>query len=309
MAYFGSSFYGSDQSPSLVKQLVAQNRLLQQQQFQLLLERNRVPNFAVLALANAALPKSEESPGRAADLLRCNPVMSEDKQVLDAFKKKRLLLRIEKTNSPRTEVYLKGVCGQDVLCFGAERSKVRRQVQQYWNNVKRQSIRSYVRRLEGYGIVIGDGTRRELRQQFCGSENQPNDPIDENNAKINVDPHAMEKTIEELQTKLFEMSSQLATTQEQLADVYQSLQEHQQQLMRQQTKLDGMAKRLEDTEQRYRNVADSLALPTSESSANERQEKRKLEEALVEERDQHKATKRKLHGLESVKTENDDYDV
>ena len=156
--------------------------------------------------------------------------MPDNKILLDEYTKKNLLLRIEKTNSPRIEVYLKGVCGQDVLCFGAEGSKVRRQVQQYWNNVKRQSIRSYVRRLEQYGIVIGDGTRRELHQH---------DPIDENNAKINVDPNAMDpkatkvatKASEELQTKLFDMSSQLATTREQLADVHQSLQEHQQQLI------------------------------------------------------------------------------
>jgi hypothetical protein len=142
--------------------------------------------------------------------------------------------------------------------------------------------------------------------QACGSENHPIDPIDENNAKFDVDPKAMDpkamdpkaskaatKASKELLSKLFDMPSQLATTQEQLAEVHQSWQEQQQQL-----KMDVMAKRVEDTEQRY--CYDSLTLPTSESAK---------EGALVEERDEHKATKRNLRGLESVKMEDDDYDV
>jgi hypothetical protein len=41
-----------------------------------LLETNRVPNFVVLALENAAVPQSEENPVTATDLLRCDPVSS-----------------------------------------------------------------------------------------------------------------------------------------------------------------------------------------------------------------------------------------
>jgi hypothetical protein len=72
--------------------------------------------------------------------------MSDDKQqVLNNF------TRIEKSNNLCTEVSLKETCDQDVLSFGMEGSKLRQQVQLFWNNVKRQSIRSYVRRLERGG--------------------------------------------------------------------------------------------------------------------------------------------------------------
>jgi hypothetical protein len=79
--------------------------------------------------------------------------MSDDKQqVLDNF------TRIEKSNNLCTEVSLKETCDQDVLSFGMEGSKLRQQVQLFWNNVKRQSIWSYVRCLERDGIGTGDGT-------------------------------------------------------------------------------------------------------------------------------------------------------
>jgi hypothetical protein len=56
-------------------------------------------------------------------------VMSEDKQAaLDEFTKKNLL-KVEKSNNPCTEVFLKELCGQDILSFGTEGSKLWRQVQ------------------------------------------------------------------------------------------------------------------------------------------------------------------------------------
>jgi hypothetical protein len=105
-------------------------------------------------------------------------VMSDNnnQEVLDEFTKKNLLLRIEKSHIPRTEVVLLDVCDNDVTSFGKVGSNERRQVQHFWNNIRRQSIRTYVIRLKQYGIAIGDGTRLELEQQ--GRAPSPSTPED-----------------------------------------------------------------------------------------------------------------------------------
>jgi hypothetical protein len=56
-------------------------------------------------------------------------VMSDDKQVIDEFTKKHLLLRIEMINSPCTGVFLKESCDQYMLSFQLEEPKLWRKVQ------------------------------------------------------------------------------------------------------------------------------------------------------------------------------------
>jgi hypothetical protein len=101
---------------------------------------------------------------------------ADDKQVLDDFTKKSLLLKVENSRNRRAEVVLKDICGKDETTFGAEGSKLRRNIQTFWGNVKRQTIRSYVHRLKKEGIVIGSGTRQELLEQ--GTAPSPPTPAD-----------------------------------------------------------------------------------------------------------------------------------
>jgi hypothetical protein len=121
--------------------------------------------------------------------------MSEDNQAHDKFTRKSLLLRVEKTNKRHPKVFLKEVCGQDVLAFGTEGSTTRRQMQLFWNNLKRQLIWSYVRHLELYGISNGEGTRRELQEEGTAPSpsSTPSDLFEEEKAEETANDTAAEK--------------------------------------------------------------------------------------------------------------------
>jgi hypothetical protein len=101
--------------------------------------------------------------------------MPEDKRVLDDFTKNNLLLIIER---PTTLA-----------------QKSRRAL--FWNGgVKGAAIRSYVRHLERYGIVIGDGTRRELQEQGTAPSpsSTPSDSFEEETAEKTAEETAEEET-------------------------------------------------------------------------------------------------------------------
>jgi hypothetical protein len=93
-------------------------------------------------------------------------VMADDKQVgLDLFTKKSLLNKIEGSHVSRANLNLKEICAADPFTFGSVGTPLRRAIQLFWNNIKRESIQSYARRLQISGIALGDGTRRELEDQ------------------------------------------------------------------------------------------------------------------------------------------------
>ena len=102
---------------------------------------------------------------------------SDDEGELNDFKRKTLLAKIERRNISRQDVDLKQICDQDLVSFGKSGGKLRREVQLFWKNVKGQSIRNYARRLEQEGIVIGDGSRRDL-QDLGTAESPPTPPSD-----------------------------------------------------------------------------------------------------------------------------------
>jgi hypothetical protein len=78
----------------------------------------------------------------------------------------------------------------------------------------------------------------------------------------------------ELRAKLLRVSGELVTTQQEFADVQKKWQE-QQPMMEQQKQIVKLNTKLEDTERRFRDVAESLAVQTSEL-ANERKQRREL---------------------------------
>jgi hypothetical protein len=149
---------------------------------------------------------------------------------------------------------------------------------------------------------------KEMEQGFrqvSGSEQQPIDLIaDATDAKTQTKEasETSKKGDADQIAEVVRLTTELTTTQQQVAAVHQSWQEQHQQLMEQQRQMNEMALKLEDSERRFWNVTESLALQTNEL-ANERQMKRKLEEALSKERDRHKETKRKARGFASLKSE------
>jgi hypothetical protein len=101
----------------------------------------------------------------------------EKEEESDDFTKRSLLTKIEKSSTSRQDVDLKQICNQDVVTFAEPGTRfVRRTVQIWWHNIKRQSIRDYTRRLEREGNAIGDASRRELDE--LGAAASPPTPSD-----------------------------------------------------------------------------------------------------------------------------------
>jgi hypothetical protein len=96
----------------------------------------------------------------------------------------------------------------------------------------------------------------------------------------------------EAKTETDHLSKQLVTTHYQLDAVHKSWQEQQQQLTDHQEQFTELKARLEDTELRFQDVAESLEVQTTEL-AGERRAKRELEVALAEHRQMYKRAKRK----------------
>ena len=79
------------------------------------------------------------------------------------FLVERTLLRaVEALDTARERVKLSEICNNNVEVFGRPNSTQRKCVQTFWQNVKRQHIRGYVRRLEKFGILPSKTTRRLL---------------------------------------------------------------------------------------------------------------------------------------------------
>lgn len=84
---------------------------------------------------------------------------------LDPIVEKALLLAIEKQNQPRTNIVLLDLCDANSDLFGEKGTKQRRDVQMYWNNIRRRSIRSYCKLLERWGVKMNDTTASLLQEE------------------------------------------------------------------------------------------------------------------------------------------------
>ena len=73
-----------------------------------------------------------------------------------------MLRAVEALDTARERVKLSEICNNNVEVFGRPNSTQRKCVQTFWQNVKRQHIRGYVRRLEKFGILPSETTRRLL---------------------------------------------------------------------------------------------------------------------------------------------------
>lgn len=72
---------------------------------------------------------------------------------------KALLHAIEKRNQHRDETVLSEVCDSNVELFGTPGSQQRKDVQEYWKNAKRRSIRSYEKLLGKWGVALSETTK------------------------------------------------------------------------------------------------------------------------------------------------------
>ena len=106
----------------------------------------------------------------------------------------------------------------------------------------------------------------------------------------------------ELLAQLQQATHQLSVTQGQLDAVHTSWQEQHQEIVDCREANEKLSKQLEDVEQRYRGVTESLALQTTEL-INERKEKRAFEEKLIAERQEHKEIKKQFNSIKVVKSE------
>lgn len=87
---------------------------------------------------------------------------------------KMLLVAIERRDLHRNDVVLADLCNANEEVFGASGSKERRDLQFWWNNVKRRSIRRYCSLLDDCKIGYSSTTRRllNLEQRVPSPESQ-----------------------------------------------------------------------------------------------------------------------------------------
>jgi hypothetical protein len=78
---------------------------------------------------------------------------------------KAFLQIVEKRGQDRKGIVLKEVCDSNSELFGNRGSKIRRDLQHYWRNCKRRSIRNYVALLDRLKIAKGEETGRLLDAQ------------------------------------------------------------------------------------------------------------------------------------------------
>jgi hypothetical protein len=130
---------------------------------------------------------------------------------------------------------------------------------------------------ENEQLFKGNQEMEEGFQETSGTADQPIYLDDE--PKVHIELVKAKQAIEtaanenaELQAELLRVSGQLVTTQQEFADVQKNWHE-QQQMMEQQKQIVKLNTKLEDTDRRFRDVAESLVVQTSES-ANERKQQR-----------------------------------
>ena len=81
---------------------------------------------------------------------------------LEPIVEKALLSLIESLNLPCEKVILLEVCNGNVELFGPKGSETRRDIQVYWNNLRRRSIRGYCELLKKWHVKPSQATLHEL---------------------------------------------------------------------------------------------------------------------------------------------------
>ena len=81
---------------------------------------------------------------------------------IDPLVERSFLAAIERRNLPLEEIVCVHVCDTNVELFGGPGSDIRRELQYYFKNLKRRSIRSYVQLLDRFAVRHGEATARLL---------------------------------------------------------------------------------------------------------------------------------------------------
>ena len=81
---------------------------------------------------------------------------------LPVLREKALLEAIEASEKERSDIVLKELCAKNVVMFGKSGTEERQRIQEYFNNLKHQSIRSYASKLDEVQVAHGSATSRLL---------------------------------------------------------------------------------------------------------------------------------------------------
>jgi len=91
--------------------------------------------------------------------------MSATSTKIDPMVEKALLVLVEKQNKPRKAIVLVDLCNTNVDLFGSKGTQLRRDVQEFWNNVRRRFIRSYARLLDNWRVPHSASTKSLLQHE------------------------------------------------------------------------------------------------------------------------------------------------
>ena len=92
--------------------------------------------------------------------------MTKPKLQLTDLQERTFLLDIENLDAPIDLLNLDNILDRNPALYGPKGSELRKRMSTYFYNLRRKSIRNYVKQLERYEIPISDATRRRYDQEY-----------------------------------------------------------------------------------------------------------------------------------------------
>ena len=96
---------------------------------------------------------------------------------LDPIVEKCFLEAVEKTNLPREDTVCVDLCNEHKSTLGEPGTKVRRDIQEHWKNLKRRKIRSYASYLKKWSVAKGEATSLGVTDRRCSESHGVTDRI------------------------------------------------------------------------------------------------------------------------------------